>query len=184
MKKVLISVLSASLFLFACKSKTPANGAESNKDSVAATTAGTTAPAAATATQPANTPKTYTLTFSPDTLSLGKQKEASIKVTPVSATDLSDPDGKSEGIELSFKISVTNKEKIGGNSVNISSQNFRMALDNNTSVSESEGTSVYVQPESTKESDVIKYRIPAGAKPKALNLFYDETRASVAASIK
>jgi hypothetical protein len=31
---------------------------------------------------------------------------------------------------------------------------------------------------------VITYRIPAGAKPKTLNLFYDETRASVGVSLQ
>jgi hypothetical protein len=134
---------------------------------------------------PANEPKSYSVTFGPDTASLGKNKEAGIKLLAGKATELADPDGKSEGTELSFKMSLTNKNKIGGNSINVSPSDFRLVLDNNTSISRFNGSSVSAEPEATKQSDdVITYRLPAGTKPKALNLFYDETRASVSVSLK
>ncbi|SDD92723.1 hypothetical protein SAMN05216464_10364 [Mucilaginibacter pineti] len=187
MKKIsLIAIFSASLFVLSCKPKTGSNeSADSKKDSTATqqTASPTTATPPATTT-PANAPKTYTVTFTPDTAILGKKQEAAIKVTPVGATDLSDPDGKSQGIELTFKVTLTNKNKIGGNSIGVAPSDFRLVLDNNTSISQASGSYVSAEPESTKESEVITYRIPAGAKPKALNLFYDETRATVQVSLK
>jgi hypothetical protein len=183
MKKLpLIAVISASLFVFACKSKSDKTTGDSTAVKTDQTSAETpvTEPAVQT-----NEPKTYTVTFSPDTALLGKQKEAALKVIPVSATDLSDPDGKSQGIELTFKIALTNKTKIGsGNTIGVGPSDFRLVLDNNTSISQSSGSYFSAEPESTKESEVITYRIPAGAKPKTLNLFYDETRASVGVSLQ
>lgn len=180
MKRSIILGLFAASVLFGCKSKNKEHdAADTSSKTVEAskTTEGTTA-------SPANEPKTYTITVNPDTALLGKSKEALIKVIPVSATELSSPDGKSEGIEVSFKISVTNKSAIGGNSVGVAPNDFRMMLDNNTSISQYSGSYLSVDAESTKESEVIIYRVPAGAKPKTLNLFYDQTRASVPFELK
>lgn len=183
MKKSLITLAAGSLLIYSCKSKSGNNGFEI-KDSVNATQQ-TSSPTAASAEQPANAPKTYTVIFSPDTALLGKAKEALVKLIPVSATDLTDPDGKSLGIELVFKLSLTNKEKIGGDEISVNTADFRLVLDNNTSISQKYGGNFSCEPESTKESDSdITYRLPAGAKPKALNLFFDETRASVQLSLK
>lgn len=183
MKKVfLVAMLSMSVLVYSCKSKTDKKEGDSTTTEQTATT-----PAeenAAPAEQATNAPKTYTVAFAPDTAVLGKKKEASVKVVPVSATDLSDPDGKSQGIELVFKISLTNKEKIGGNRVGLTPSDFRLVLDNNTSISQTNGGYFSAEPESTSESENITYRIPAGAKPKGLNLFYDETRASVGVSLQ
>ncbi|MDT3401561.1 hypothetical protein [Mucilaginibacter terrae] len=175
-KTLLLSVFAASV-LFGCKSKDKnADSADSTTKTTEITKSSSTEPAS---TSPANEAKTYTITVSPDTALLGKSKEAFIKVIPISATELSTPEGKSEGIEVSFKISVTNKNAIGGNSVGVSPSEFRLQLDNNTSISQYTGSYVSADAESTKESEVIIYRIPAGTKPKTLNLFYDQTRASV-----
>ncbi|MFW0717432.1 hypothetical protein [Pedobacter sp. N23S346] len=182
MKKVtLIAIFGLSAISFSCKQKT-ANNTAGGSDTNAATEQPVTDTAAPVAQ--GNAPKTYTATFTPDSALLGKQKEAFVKVIPVSATDLSDPDRKSEGIEFTFKISVTNKNKIGGSSVFVGPADFRLTLDNNTAISRSEGGGVSVEAESTKESELITFRIPAGTKPKALNLFYDETRASVGVSLQ
>ncbi|RFZ92032.1 hypothetical protein D0C36_11330 [Mucilaginibacter conchicola] len=182
MKKVfLVAMLSASVMVYSCKSKTDKAAGDSTATEQAATP---TTDKAAPAETPGNAPKTYTATFSPDTAILGKQKEALVKVIPVSATDLSDPDGKSEGIEFTFKVSVTNKNKMGGNNVGLTPSEFRLALDNNTNISQTNGGYFSAQPEATAESENITYRIPAGAKPKALNLFYDETRVSVPVELK
>lgn len=184
MKKItLMALLAVTTVVYSCKSKADKDAADSTA-AVESAEASTEDPPAVKEAQPANETKTYTVTFTPDSAILGKSKEAFLKVIPVSATDLSDPDGKSQGIELKFKLSATNKQKIGGNSISISSNNFRLVLDNNTSISETNGAYVGVQPESTNESEEITYRIPAGAKPKTLNLFYDETRASVGVELK
>ncbi|MCC8409244.1 hypothetical protein LJ707_09890 [Mucilaginibacter sp. UR6-1] len=184
MKKItLMAVLAVATVVYSCKSKSDKDAADSTA-AVESAEASTEDPPSVKEEQPANETKTYTISFSPDTAILGKSKEAFLKVIPVSATDLSDPDGKSQGIEFKFKISGTNKEKIGGNSIGIATNNFRLVLDNNTSINESNGGYFSVQPESTAESDEITYRIPAGAKPKALNLFFDETRASVGVTLK
>jgi hypothetical protein len=182
-KKSLFAMLSVSLLVFACKPKNGAGEANGKTDSTVKQDAPKETVAQADA--PAgNTPKTYVISFTPDSALVGKQKEASIKISPVSATDLSDPDGKSEGIEMTFKITVTNKNKIGGNSVGVSPSDFRLVLDNNTSISQTSGGYVSAEPESTKESNEITYRLPTGSKPKTLNLFYDETRAAVGVSLK
>lgn len=181
MKKTLILSLFAATVLLGCKSK---NKDQGSSDSVTTTTETSSSPTEQATTSPANEPKTYTITINPDTALLGKSKEALVKVIPVSATELSNPDGKSEGIEVSFKISLTNKNAIGGNSVGVTPNDFRMVLNNNTSISQYTGSYVSADAESTKESEVIIYRIPAGAKPKTLNLFYDQTRASVPFELK
>lgn len=185
-KTALVAISFAALLAFSCKPKSGNNeSADSKKDSAATEqTVPATAATPAATPAPANAPKTYTVTFSPDSAILGKKQEAAVKVTPAGATDLSDPDGKSQGIELTFKVTLTNKNKIGGNSIGVSPSDFRLVLDNNTSISQASGSYVSAEPESTKESEVITYRIPAGAKPKALNLFYDETRASVQVSMQ
>jgi hypothetical protein len=186
MKKIfLLAVATASVFMLSCKSKsdkTPANGADTAKTATAQPASPTTA--TPPAEQATNAPKTYKVTFTPDTAILGKQQEAALKVIPVNAVDLSDPDGKSKGIEFTFKVSLTNKNKIGGNGIGFSSHDFRLLLDNNTSISEYTGAYLSADPEASKESDVITYKIPAGAKPKALNLFYSETRATVGVSLQ
>lgn len=185
MKKVtLITVVGMSAMLFSCKQKTANNTAGDSDSTNAATEQSVTDTEPAAPAAQGNAPKTYTATFTPDSALLGKQKEAFVKVIPVSATDLSDPDGKSGGIEFTFKISVTNKNKIGGSSIFVGPADFRLTLDNNTAISRSEGGGVSVEAESTKESELIIFRIPAGTKPKALNLFYDETRASVGVSLQ
>jgi hypothetical protein len=185
MKKFfLLAAATASVFMFSCKSKSDkasTNGADTAKTAAQPASPTTATPPAAQAT---NAPKTYTVTFTPDTAILGKQQEAALKVIPVNAVDLSDPDGKSKGIEFTFKVSLTNKNKIGGNGIGFSSHDFRLLLDNNTSISEYTGAYLSADPEASKESDVITYKIPAGAKPKALNLFYSETRATVGVSLQ
>jgi hypothetical protein len=182
-KTFLLSVIAASMMLFSCKSKDKEKGSVDSTVSVSSSTTVTPAPAESS-TSPANEPKSYTVVFAPDSALLGKSKEASIKLTSGTATELADPDGKAQGTELSFKISVTNKNKIGGNSIGIAPSEFRLMLDNNNAISQYNGSYVSVEPESTKESETITYRLPAGAKPKALNLFYSETRASVSVSLK
>jgi hypothetical protein len=180
-KTLLLSVIAASMMLFGCKSKDKEKG---SVDSTVNVSSSTTVTPAESSTSPANEPKSYTVAFAPDSALLGKSKEVSVKLISGTATELADPDGKAQGIELNFKISVTNKNKIGGNSIGIAPSEFRLVLDNNTSISQFNGSYVSVEPESTKESETITYRLPAGSKPKTLNLFNDETRASVSVSLK
>lgn len=180
MKNIFISMVAIATFsvMYSCKGK--------NKEATSDTTA-TQEPAKkeeAASTTPANEPKTYTVTFSPDSALLGKNKEAFIKIKNAKAVALQNPDGKDEGIELTFDLDVTNKNKIGTSSFFFRTDNFRLALDNNQNLTEANGNSSGVDAESTKELTGIKYKIPAGAKPKTLNLFHDETRASVGVELK
>lgn len=128
-------------------------------------------------------PKTYVVTGVPDTAILGKNKEAFIKIKDLRAIELSNPDGTSAGIELSYKVELTNKNPIGGNAVELLTADFRLELDNGNKIAPN---SVYVnaEPEATNLSDDDKFTIPAGAKPIALNLFYDQTRASIKIELK
>jgi hypothetical protein len=181
MKKLVlgISVISA-LILHSCKGKEKeANTENTTASTEQSTPSNESKPAGAT-----NEPKTYKVTFSPDTLYLGKSKEAFIKIKNAKAVELQDPDGKSEGIELSFDMDATNKNKVGGSALYIGTSDFRMQLDNGNNITQHTGTSANVEAESTKELTGIVYKVPAGAKPKALSLFYDQTRASINVSLE
>jgi len=185
MKKAILTLgLMASLALiYSCKSGQEKENTE--EASVTETTSSTTDAATAEENpQPANEPKTYTIIATPDTALLGKEKEAFIKIKDIKAVELSNPDGKSEGMELTYKIELTNKRAIGNsNNIGINTGNFRLELDNGQKIAPS---SIYVsaQPEETKTSDEDKFTIPAGAKPVGLSLFMDDTRASVKLELK
>jgi hypothetical protein len=116
---------------------------------------------------------------------LGKKKEALVKITGATAMSLADPDGKDNGIELVINMTVTNKNTISdGNSVSVSYSNSRLQLDNGTNITCESGTDyLRAQPEASSKVESWTYKIPAGAKPKALNLFMDETRVSVNVSL-
>ena len=143
---------------------------------------------ATTETAAASEPKSYTVNVAPgtpETILLGKNKEASLKILNLKAIDLSDPDGKSLGIQLSYQLELTNKNPIGGSYVQIDPSKFRLELDNGTKISHDDYSSVLADAESTKTTteDCI-FKLPAGTKPVALNLFYDETRVSVKLEMK
>ena len=136
----------------------------------------------------ASEPKSYTVnlaTGTPETILLGKNKEASVKIINLKAIELSDPDGKSLGIQLSYQLELTNKNAIGGSTIQIDPAQFRLELDNGTKISHDSYISVSADAESTKTTteDCI-FKLPAGTKPKALNLFHDETRVSVKLEMK
>jgi hypothetical protein len=179
MKKRLIPISALALFalVYSCKSKPKETTTDSG-------TAQTTQPAATPTTAPANEPKTYTVTFSPDTVLLGKDKEAFVKIKNAKAVALVDPDGKDEGIELSFDLDVTNKHNVGGNNIFFRTDNFRLTLDNGNNITEYKGDAEGVDAESTKELKAVTYKLPAGTKPKTLNMFHEQTRASVGLELK
>jgi hypothetical protein len=180
MKKSLIAIalLSGILVLNSCKGKT---------DEVSTTTTTETTvpvPETATTTETATTvePKSYKVTVAPgtpETILLGKNKEASFKLLNLKAIDLSDPDGKSLGIQFSYQLELTNKNAIGGSTIYIDPSKFRLELDNGNKISHDDYSSFSAEAESTKSSVECKFKLPAGTKPAALNLFYDETRVSV-----
>jgi hypothetical protein len=181
MKKLVfgISVISA-LVLFSCKGKEKEANAEGTTASTEQNTpSNESQPAAAT-----NEPKTFKVTFSPDTVYLGKSKELSVKIKNAKAVELQNPDGKSEGIELSFDMDATNKNKVGGNGIFFASSNFRLQLDNGNNITQDNGNSASIEAESTKELTGITYKIPAGTKPKSLSLFFEETRVSVGVTLE
>ncbi|HEY4286915.1 MAG TPA: hypothetical protein VGN00_07430 [Puia sp.] len=179
MKKRLIpiSVLAICTLVYSCKSKPK----EATTDSSAAQTA---QPATTPATAPANEPKTYAVSFTPDSALLGKNKEALVKIKNAKAVALVDPDGKDEGIEFTFDLEVTNKNNVGGAGVFFRTDNFRLTLDNGNNITEYKGGSENIDAESTKDIKDITYKIPAGAKPKTLNLFHEQTRVSIGIELK
>jgi hypothetical protein len=178
MKKTLSVVLLATvLCVTACK-----NDSKKNEEGSAATTTPSTAGSEQKqATAPANQPKEYKITVTPDSAILGKKKEALVKITGATAIALTDPDGKDNGIEVNIKLTVTNTTHIGqGNNISVSYSESRMQLDNGNNITSETGTDfLRAQPESTSKEETWTYKIPAGAKPKALNLFMDDTRVSV-----
>ncbi|WP_343689103.1 hypothetical protein [Chitinophaga sp.] len=179
-KTILASVFSIAIFFAACKSKTTSE----NADSSANTTTSTTEPANNGSNTPANEPKSYTVTFSPDTAILGKKKEAFIRLKNGKAVELYDNEGKVTGTELTYEIELTNKNKVGENSIFVNPNDFRLTLDNGTNITHDSYNSVSADAESTKSSEDNKFRLPAGTKPKTLNLFMDETRVSVGVELK
>ena len=180
MKKLVlgISVISA-MVLYSCKGK--------EKEANSETTASTEQSSASNENQtPAatNEPRTFKVSFSPDTLYLGKNKEVYVKIKNAKAVELQNPDGKSEGAEFTFDLEVTNKNAVGGNSIFFRSDNFRLQLDNGNNITEHNGNSSGVDAESTKDITGITYKIPSNAKPKALNLFHDNTRVTVGVTME
>jgi hypothetical protein len=180
MKKTFIALAAvATIALFSCKDKAKEAGSEEAKTSETEQKSAETGNAGAT-----NEPKTYKLTFSPDTVYLGKDKEAFVKIKNAKAVAQVNPDGKSEGTELTFDLEVTNKRTVGGNNLFFRTDNFRLTLDNGNSITQDNGTSEGVDAESTKDLKGIVYKIPADAKPKTLNLFHDGTRVGVAVTME
>ena len=177
-KLACLTILASVLILTSCKEKSKDSNA---KDSTSTETSVT--PTSEPSVRPTNEPKTYKVSFSPDSAYLGKQKEAFMKITKAEAVDLQDPEGKSQGIELTVNISLTNKNAIGGDRIGISPADFRLSLENGTNITPSSSNYWAAEPESTKESDPLVFTIPAGTKPTALNLFYNNTRVSIDVSL-
>ncbi len=135
-------------------------------------------------TNPANGPKTYQLSLSPDSLYLGKNKEAFIKMLGAEAVELQDAEGKSTGLNAKFKLRVANKSTLDQKVYfSLVASEARLALDNCTSISYKDGESASPEPECSKET-AWEFELPAGTKPTKLNLFYDGTRVSVLVGIK
>ncbi len=172
MKKnvILIAILSMHLVIYSCKQKV-----KEGEESQATTTESGEAKSEYSSV---SEPKTYTISTTPDTILLGKNKEAQVRIVDMRAIELSNPDGQSTGIEVRYKLELTNKTPIGGNTVGIATSDFRLELDNGNKIAPS---SVYVsaEPEATKTSEDDVFTLPAGTKPVSLNLFFDQTRASV-----
>lgn len=174
MKKIILSFLAAAaLVVCSCKDGHK-DGAVGNGDAQAS------APAAGSASEP----KSFTISFTPDTVILGKEKEVFIKIVNAKGIELQDPDGKDQGILFSFGLEVTNKNRVGGHSIFFRTDNFRLQLDNGNSITEDKGDAESIPAESTKQYKEITYKIPAGSKPKVLNLFHDETRVSVGVDLQ
>jgi len=178
-KTILTSAFAIAIAFTACKNKTNPENADNSSTQQTENN-----DAASTSTTPANEPKSYSVTFSPDTAYLGKNKEAFIRLKNGKAVELSDADGKITGTELSYEIEVTNKKKMGDGSVYVNPSQFRLALDNGNNITHDNYNSVSADAESTNSSVDNKFRLPAGSKPKSLNLFMDETRVTVGVEMK
>lgn len=184
MKKTVLSFVSfvmLSAGIVACKGKTK----EAEQASSGQTTATAAAPAPATVPAPAaNTAKTYQFSFAPDTLYLGKEKEAFVKLLGGEAVDLQDTEGKQTGMAIKFNLRVTNKSTLDDKAFfNISHRDARLELDNGTNITATTGGSLNPEAEASLEA-AWEFEIPAGTKPVKLHLFYDGTRVPVVITIK
>lgn len=177
-KTFLASALLIAFAFTACNNKNKAENADSSS-----TTEQTDNNNAASNT-PTNEPKSYSVTFSPDTAYLGKNKEAFVRLKNGKAVELSDADGKITGTELTYELEVTNKHKLGDGSVYINPSQFRLTLDNGNNITHETYNTVSADAESTQSSVDNKFRLPAETKPKSLNLFFDETRVTVGVEMK
>jgi len=177
-KSILTAAVFISIAFVACKGK---KGAENTDQSNSAQPENSSTPASNT---PTNEPKSYVVTFSPDTAYLGKNKEVFIRLKNAKAVELMDADGKSTGTELSYEIELTNKRKMGGDPLFLNPSEFRLQLDNGNNITHDTYNSLSADAESTKSSVDNKFRLPAGTKPKTLNLFFDETRVAVGVEMK
>jgi len=184
-KKSLIPIVLLTGFtvFYSCKGK-KANTDETTQTTTSATD--TTSKSEVTKTPESNTSetKTYTVTATPDSALLGKNKEAVIKINNLKAIQLNNPEGQNTGIELSYDMQVTNKNKVGGSNVFIDPNKFRLVLDNGTKLTHDNYNAVGADAESTKISTDNKFKLPPGTKPTALNLFFDETTASIQIGLK
>ncbi|RYE34166.1 MAG: hypothetical protein EOP42_07625 [Sphingobacteriaceae bacterium] len=184
LKLIPIALLASLTMIYSCKGK------KTTDDSTQTTTVADSQTKTATTEQQAPEPaktnetKTYTVTATPDSAVLGKNKEAVIKIKNLKAVQLNNPNGENTGIEISYDLEVTNNNKIGGGSVYVNPNQFRLLLDNATKLTHDTYNTVSVDAESTKSSSDNKFKLPAGTKPKALNLFYDETSASIKLELK
>lgn len=175
MKKILIAsiLLSVLVSFTSCKKKetivdTQTTSTEANKSTPAA------------GSEMASEPKTYKVTATPETVLLGKDKEASVKLLNLKAVELSDPDGKVTGIEMSYGIELTNKNTIAkGGYIQLDLSKFRLVLDNGSKISHDNYSSITVNADETKSIEGNTFKLPAGTKPVSLNLFYDETIVNV-----
>jgi hypothetical protein len=180
--------LSATTIVMAVTVMVACNGNKAASESTTAsepTTASEIKPAATTPpAAPANTAATYQLSFAPDTLYLGKEKEAFVKILSGEAIQLQDAEGKSTGTSIKFRLRVTNKSTLDDKKFfNISYSDARLELDNGTNAPARTGDGLNPVAESSLDGE-WEFEIPAGTKPTKLNLFYDGTRVAVALSIK
>ena len=182
-KSFITAVLASTLLaVYSCKG----HKAENEQNTAAATQPSSSSSVDETkpATTASATPKSYTVAITPDTVSMGKNGEAFIKVKNLKAIDLSNPDGATTGIEITYELEVTNKASIGGSRVYVNPDNFRLELDNGTKLTHDTYNSVTVEPDATASSSGNVFKLPAGTKPVSLALFYDETRAVLKLAIK
>jgi hypothetical protein len=178
MKKQIISVLLLSVLL--CFNSCKKNGENSEN-----TPSSEVAQESNSETTTSSEPKTFTVTATPETLLLGKNKEASVKLQNLKAVELSNSDGVITGIELSYEIELTNKNSISqGGYISLNPSKFRLILDNGNKISHENYNSVSTDPDETKTAIGNTFKLPAGTKPVSLNLFYDETIVNVKIDLK
>lgn len=171
---ILVSSVALMVAFAACKGKNKTENADQQTPGGEQSAEST--PAAGT---PANQPKTFAVTFAPDTVFLGKKKEVFVRLKNGKGIELTDPDGKVTGTEFTYDIEVTNKNAVGGNGIFFNPADFRLQLDNGNNLTHETYNTVNVEAESTQTSADNKFKLPTGTKPKGMNLFYDETRVPV-----
>ena len=182
MKKITLSLFFfvAIISIISCKSKKKDEDKKQEIETSTVTTNSTTQPTDNNVkTEPVA--KTFTILVAPgtpDTVSIGKNKAAFIKIIDLKAEEILDSEGKATGTTLSYKIVLTNKNPIGKDKVYFETSNFRLELDNGTKVSP-KSVFIAAEPEATETSKDDSFTIPLGVKPTALILFYEDVKATV-----
>lgn len=174
-----LSIVALGMLSFAaCKNKDKKTG--ETTDSVTVSQNTEPAPTSATPAPVGNEPLSYVITAIPDSALLGKKSEALVKILESKAVALQDADGKADGMEVTIKLTVTNKSTVGKELFfSINYTDARLQLDNNTAVAATNGNgSTNPSPETTSEAEWT-FKVPANAKPKKLSLFLDQTRVAV-----
>lgn len=184
MNLIRVFALAGALAVLSCNNdKKQAENADSNE----ASTTNTGSSDESSKSEPkAGNVKEYQVTFETDTALLGKQKNLLITLKGGTAIALQDQDGKDQGIELTIRLTLTNKSSIGtGSSDHVDYTDSRLQLDNGTNISAKTGTDyVRAEPEATSKEESWTYTLPAGTKSKALTLFKDDTRVVVGVTMK
>lgn len=171
-KSFVVAAFAAGIFLISCKTK------QSEKTKVDEVTR-TEAPAGDANTANNNTDAVdagVAMTALPDTLSFGTDSELSLAIKNVQLTTRKNDDGKITDNTLSYDFEARNNLSIGGQSLYVNPENFRLELDNGSKISHDIYHTVNIRPEATEVSKENKFVFDPNRKPVALHLFYNNER--------
>ena len=104
MKKLLIASFLVSFGVF--------NSCKKNEGETTAPQTEATTPTSTDVDVPVTAePKSFTVTATPETATLGKEKQLTMKIKNLKAIELSNAEGAVTGIELSYEYDATNNNK-------------------------------------------------------------------------
>lgn len=126
----------------------------------------------------------YQIQAIPDSVVFGSNKAVVLAIKNLKAKDVINLPENDTSIEISYNLEVTNNYPIKGEHVFVDPSNFRLVLDNHHKLTHAFYNSLGADPQSTTISTDNIFNLPAKTKPVALDLFYDETSASIKLELK